>query len=390
MASVRRRPHKGSDRVTWAVLFKLGDKQTSVPWQTELEAKEFCALVNTVGGRRAMEIEGIPLPKSATPQPRTFTVEQWLTHHIENLTGVEQGTIDKYRAYVRNDIGPTLGAIPLDKLAEEDIAAWVKHMETTPSAKTGRPLSHKSIKNVHGFLSGALAAAVPRHIPANPAAGRRLPKGTGDDTEATDRMLSRDEFDRLLAATTDYWKPLIEFLVASGCRWGEAVALRPGDVDRAAGTVRIRRATKYSSAGYEIGATKTKRSNRSIDVDTAVLDKLDYSHEFLFVNRAGGPVRYAGFKRRVWDPAVRRAKLDPPPSPHALRHTCASWMLMAGVPMLVVSRHMGHESALMTADVYGGLDRTATKAAAAVMGELLARPPQKAIEAGTDQRSLQP
>jgi hypothetical protein len=48
---------------------------------------------------------------------------------------------------------------------------------------------------------------VPKLIPANPAAGRALPRKTGDDDgderDLAMRMLSRDEFDRLLVATTE-------------------------------------------------------------------------------------------------------------------------------------------------------------------------------------------
>jgi hypothetical protein len=33
--SVRRCRHKSSDRITWAVLFELDDKKTSLPWQTD-------------------------------------------------------------------------------------------------------------------------------------------------------------------------------------------------------------------------------------------------------------------------------------------------------------------------------------------------------------------
>ena len=43
---------------------------------------------------------------------------------------------------------------------------------------------------------------------------------------------------------TEPWRPLVEFLVASGARWGEVTALRPCDVDRAHGAVRITRAWK--------------------------------------------------------------------------------------------------------------------------------------------------
>ena len=132
-----------------------------------------------------------------------------------------------------------------------------------------------------------------------------------DEDRADMRMLSRDEFAALLAATTEYWRPLVEFLVASGCRWGEAAALKPSDVDRKAGTVKIRRAWKYNSDGYQIGDPKTRRSKRTINVPAAVLDKVDYSHEWLFVNRDGGPVRYL---RVVDDRRGRPDRRRVPPS----------------------------------------------------------------------------
>lgn len=380
MASIRPAKKPRLDgRMYWSVLYRLDGKQRSTSWYDQGDAEKFKTLVETLGPADALRAVG-----GAPPEPSgALTVGDWLDRYIKTRTGVEQYTLDKYNQYAA-DIKPILGSIQLPDLTEEDIARWVRHLETTNSRR-GKPRAPKTIKNMHGFLSAALATAVPRHIPANPAAGRRLPRGTtderADELDVEDRMLSRDEFNRLLAATTDYWKPLLEFLVAAGCRWGEAVALTPADVNREQCTVRIKRATKYSSAGYQTGRTKTVRSNRTINVDKAILDKLDYSHEYLFVNRDGGPVRYAGFRRRIWDPAVERAKLDPKPTPHALRHTCASWLLSAGMPMLAVSRHLGHKSALMTADVYGGVDRRVSEQVAAVMGELLARDTQKAIAA---------
>jgi integrase len=343
----------------------MDGKQTSTSFNLHREARIFCDLVDTHGPHWAV--------KAYEPErqaPLTPTLTEWLNHHIDHLTGVEQYTVDKYREYVRNDIQDSIGKIRLASLTEDDISRWVKQLETTPRKKTGKPLSPKTIGHLHGFVSGALKKAIPQHIPTNPAAGRRLPK-RADERDLDDRLLSHDEFNRLWQATTEPWRPLVEFLVASGCRWGEATALKPEDVNRKTGVVRIRRAWKHGSTGYYIGPPKTKRSRRSINLPMSILDKLDYSHTWLFVNREGGPVRYPGFRRRVWDPAVKRAELDPKPTPHDLRHTCGSWLLMAGVTITGVSRHLGHESITVTVDTYGHLDRTVAIAAADVMGELL-------------------
>jgi integrase len=192
---------------------------------------------------------------------------------------------------------------------------------------------------------------------------------------------------KLLVAVSEPWRPLVEFLVASGCRWGEATALRPSDVDRDAGTVRITRAWKrtYDRGGYEIGPPKTKRSIRTINVPKSVLEKLDYSGAWLFVNRAGRPVRHNGFHDRVWQPAVERVwpsvdadgkpipknKLPPRPRIHDLRHTTASWLIQAAVPLPVIQQHLGHESIQTTVAVYGHLDRRAMQAAADSIGQIL-------------------
>ena len=55
-------------------------------------------------------------------------------------------------------------------------------------------------------------------------------------------FLSRDEFALVRDSVTEHWRPLVEFLTASGARFGEVAALRPSDVDRDAATVSITRA----------------------------------------------------------------------------------------------------------------------------------------------------
>jgi len=344
------------------VLYVISGRQTSVTFDSEADATKFKMLVDTVGAERAMSAWGIPDTPKAAARPTGPTVADWCESYVAQMTGCARKTLDDYERYIRLDIRPFWGELPLSELTEADVAAWVKHLE----ARGNRP---KTIKNKHGFLSAALSRAVPEHIPANPAAGRRLPRGHGDAAEI--RMLTRAEFAALLEATTEYWRPLMAFLVASGCRWGEAVALKPGDVNRETGTVSIRRAWNYSSEGYKIGPPKTKRSRRDIKVPAEVLDQLNYSGEWLFRNRAGGPVRYMGFRRRVWDRAVARCKLDPAPTPHDLRHTCASWMLNGGVPPSVVSRHLGHESIQITVDIYGDVDAASAQLAADFMAEAL-------------------
>ena len=118
---------------------------------------------------------------------------------------------------------------------------------------------------------------------------------------------------------------------------------------------------------------KSDAGRRTINIPPTVLDKLDYSREWLFVNRDGVFVKSRGFHERVWTPAVVRAdlKLDTPPQIRDLRHTCASWMLRAGVPMDVVKDHMGHESIEVTNSIYRHISRAEHRAASAAIAEAL-------------------
>jgi integrase len=85
-------------------------------------------------------------------------------------------------------------------------------------------------------------------------------------------------------------------------------------------------------------------------------------------------VRAQNFHTNVWVPALAKAKdkeLTTRPRPHDLRHTNATWLIQAGVPLLVIQRHLGHESIQTTVDRYGHLDRKTSRVVADVVGKAL-------------------
>lgn len=368
MASVRSETRKDGT-TAHRVFFRHNGRQTCYTFDSAGMAETFKTAVNQLGSGPAIAIHRLErAPRTDT----SVTVTEWVKGHIDHLSGAQPDTVAKYRAYLSNDIAPTIGAIPLDQLTDRDVSRWI----------TGMAGSAKTLANKQRFLSSALGAAVKaKAIPTNPAAGAHVPR-----SERRQKVcLSKEQFDLLLTEVTEPWRPLVRFLVASGCRWGEATALKPTDVDRSGCSVRISRAWKYSpDTGYILGPTKTAGSERTIDVAKSVLDNLDYTHEHLFTNPgngaggpslkrpgAGGPVRIHNFGPNVWRPACARAKLDPRPRVHDLRHTCASWMVQEGVSLAVVQAHLGHEDIRTTIGTYTHLDRRGAKAAADILGKLL-------------------
>jgi integrase len=348
----------------WEVLFRHDGRQRSLSFETAEHGQRFRDLVDLIGPAKALEAYDLtPTPRAANGS--SMTVEEWIEHHIEHLTGCERKTLDEYRRFLKRDIAPGLGKIPLTALRPDHLARWVQHLEAAGNAG-------KTIQNKHGFVSSALNAAVNSgHITVNPAAGQRLPR-----TERKEMVfLTKEEYHLLHGCFSDHYKPFVEFLAATGVRFSEATALQPTDIDPDAATVRISRAWKrIPGDGYELGPPKTKRSIRTIGVPRGVCDALDLSHEWLFVNTVGNPVRIYGWRENVWYPGLVKADekgLKKRPRIHDLRHTCASWMISAGVPLPVIQQHLGHESIHTTIACYGHLDSRSMEAAVAAIGDFL-------------------
>jgi integrase len=59
--------------------------------------------------------------------------------------------------------------------------------------------------------------------------------------------------------------------------------------------------------------------------------------------------------------ACKRAKLDPPIGFHGLRHTWASLSAMAGVPLFVIAKALGHSGTRMVEKHYGHLAQSYVK-----------------------------
>ena len=87
---------------------------------------------------------------------------------------------------------------------------------------------------------------------------------------------------------------------------------------------------------------------------------------WVFSHRKGKRILnvHYGFKA-----ACRRAKLTRTLRVHDLRHTCASWLVQAGVPLLEVSKLLGHSTIEMT-ERYAHLAPENLKAAVGVLDRL--------------------
>lgn len=331
--------------------------QGSETFPTLKAANDFAGWLAALGPQGALDRLYEAEQQSAVP-----SLDRLAAEHIELLTGVEDGTRLNYQRLWARTWSPLLGHIPANRLARDDVARAVNVL--------GARYSHKSLENQRGLLSAVVQRAVELgHLPKNYAKGIRLPRGQeGERVEM--RILTPAEFADVESRLPERWRPLLRFLAGTGCRWGEAVALQVGDV--ALPNVRIRRALKWSpDNNRKVGATKTRRSNRTVVIPPELHDDLvaacagKASTDLVFTAPRGGQVPHRTFWSRYWLPAVEH--LEPRPRIHDLRHTHASTLLAAGVPPHIVQMRLGHESIKTTVDTYGHLlpDAQALAASAA-------------------------
>ena len=356
-----------------ALLWRAGGKQKTLTFDDYDQALRYKNMLDRVGQEQMLKVlEAETGVKQGRNEP---TVEAWCRRYIANLTGVTKGTRDDYERFVRNDIAPTIGTLPLSATLDgEAIPGWVNNLSKKNAPKT--------VWNKHGFLHAALGSAVPKYLARNPCEETRLPQR--DDAEMT--FLEPEEYAALREAMAERWRPLTDFLVMSGARFGEVTALTVGDIDSVRLTCRIVRSWKYDGGVTPVlGPPKTKRSRRTINIPPEAVEGLDLDRpksELLFHTVAGpqAPVRRRLY-RQAWTRTLAKMtqsgdieKLNGKvPRPHDLRHTCVSWMLGGSVHFKAIQEHLGHESITTTLDRYGHLDREAGVRAAAAISVAFSR-----------------
>ena len=177
MASIRPRFRKDGSEY-FSVVYRHDGKQSSISFSDFGAAKKFADLANKFGPENALST----LKENASTVT-SMTVEQWLNRHIENLTGVDPNTRTKYRAYVRNDLSPVLGELPLTALSAEHIAHWINldGRSRTRTARTPalRPCPEQVYVPGRCAQRGCCRRTDPvQPVPGDPPAPRR--RGTRD------------------------------------------------------------------------------------------------------------------------------------------------------------------------------------------------------------------
>jgi integrase len=311
-----------------------------------------------------------------TPSKRTVetTVKQWLASLPS--TGRKATTVDGYRSKLEGYLVPELGAVLLQDLSPLDLDQLYRTL-------LDRPVSRQTVLSTHRVIHTMLADAVRKGLVvrnvAELASAPRASSARGPEM----KTWTPDELRVFLERTEDETHGRLYRVAAmTGVRRSELVGLRWADVDLDAGAIRIRQRLVRVKGKTDVDTPKTKRSERTIDLDPMTVATLKAhrheqrelrllvgpgwtDHDLVFCGPDGTPANPDAIGK-AFARAVKRHGL-PTIRFHDLRHTHATHLLVAGVNIKVVSERLGHASVSFTLDTYGHvLPGQQAEAAAAV------------------------
>jgi integrase len=167
------------------------------------------------------------------------------------------------------------------------------------------------------------------------------------------QFLDQSTIDRIINHAQPQFKSLFKFLQLTGCRPGEAMALRWEDVDYTQRIISIHATVSYG----EVGKTTKTGVSRNIFITPGLLrllKEIDRAGGFIFTDLRGNNYRYTSNINRAWKLAIQAAGLDITHVSYTLRHSFASKMLSENASLAAVSKIIGHSNTSTTSKYYIG------------------------------------
>lgn len=280
-------------------------------------------------------------PRAARQLVADYEAHWWANRVVEATTAAtDRGRLD-------NHVLPEFGQLPLDVVTTSAVQGWVRKL-----SKDG--LAPATVRSCHRLLASMLGAAVRDGLlHTNPATGVILP-AVGDGREV---YLAREEVDAVAEQMhSDFDRAVLYTLAYTGMRWGEVAGLHAGRLDL------LRRRVEVVEVLSEVGGARTVKPypkgkrRRTVPIPALLVDVLAAHlaaypasrEELVFRPKATGALSRHTWGRWKFKTAVRAALGRDDVLVHDLRHSYASWLAQAGVPLYEVQMILGHRSITTT------------------------------------------
>ena len=307
--------------------------------------------------------------------PAHMTVGEWLDTWLDTYCqDLKPRAYESYQSLVNSRIKPVLGDVKMAYLTNINVQRFINSL-----SRGDRPLSPKSVRNVHGVLHKALEQSIVAGIRTdNPADRIKLPKAKKADLHP---LMDEDVARFIDAIKGDRFEYVFLLALFSGMRQSELLGLQWRDIDFDNGTITVCRQLQraYGVNGYRyINGTKNGKV-RTVSIAPAIVELLrvircqqtewqlaagpiwNNPDGLIFTDELGEHLKhhtvYNHFKRVV------RQMGKPDVRFHDLRHSYAISALQIGDSPNQVKDQLGHYSSAFTMDTYAEISKTMRKEA---------------------------
>lgn len=315
------------------------------------------------------------------------TVEEYIKNWLYNVKAntLKPSSFDRKEQVINYQIVPYIGSISVQALTTDDIQTMVNELK--------KRYSYSTVKKAYECINACLKYAVKkRDLQYNAAESVSIPSNT-QRSSSDIHFFTEDEIRLILQESVRCCKngnrayrigEIFIFLLNTGLRIGEALALEWGNIDFKKQLATVRSNVVYvkdrtnSSRSYccvKQPSTKTKNGSRIVPLNAEAvralisLKGLNGSTPYVFATKNGKRIHPRNVDR-TFRGILRRCNI-PCTGVHSLRHTFASRLFAKGVDVKTVSELLGHSDVGITYDTYIHLIQEQRAAAVSTIGDML-------------------
>jgi len=311
-------------------------------------------------------------------EAKRYTISEWMDEWVKTYcVDLKPMTISGYKQKINAYIRPRLGKVPLRSLSNVQVQRFYNILSAGDDKQ--KPLSPKSVQNVHGILHKAMEQAIAaRLISVNPCDHVKLPK----PKKAPLKPLMDDSITAFLEAIKgDEYETLYFLDLFSGLRQSEILGLSWDDIDMDNGLIHVcrqlQRSYETKPASYFFLDETKNGKDRIAAIAPSVVKALKEQQRkqaewrlaagsawsnpcnLVFTDELGGHLKhhnvYGHFKKIVASIGMPETRF------HDLRHSYAINALQNGDSPKNVCDQLGHYSTAFTMDTYAATSNTMRK-----------------------------
>lgn len=307
------------------------------------------------------------------PKDTKITLSEWFYTWLYTFqfNDLKPSTFERYEGLYRNYIKDTdIGNIPLSTLSGMQLQCYY-------NALFADGTSIDTINNINNRIKTCLNhAIILNYIAKNPCMAVKVPR-KNDTVSKVINVFTFEEQQLFLKTTKCHrYSALFYLAFGGGLRLGELLSLTWSDIDFTENTIYIKstvsQRTHINASGertwkFIVTAPKTPSSYRNISIPINVMNKLKQhqtkqqlekqkmgelydDNNLVFATNVGGYISTRNFTRS-YVRAMKRTGI-PYKSFHSTRHTYATRLFEAGVPIKTVQTLLGHSKISTTMDIY--------------------------------------